>query len=54
MTSDFAFQLLPLLTISEVSSELILPDPLHVAFNTYQVMKHSVSPVLLLPMKRLP
>ena len=41
--ANFTIQLLQLLTIPEVPSELSLPDPDHVAFNTYQVMKHSVT-----------
>jgi len=43
--ANFTIQLLQILTIPEVPSELSLPDPDHVAFNTYQVMKHSVSRV---------
>jgi hypothetical protein len=43
--ANFTIQLLQLLSIPEVPSELSLPDPLHVAFNTYQVMKHSVTRV---------
>jgi hypothetical protein len=39
--ANFTIQLLQLLTIPEVTSELSLPTPDGVAFNTYQVMKHS-------------
>jgi hypothetical protein len=39
--SNFTIQLLQLLTIPEVASELLLPDPTLVAFNTYQLDKHS-------------
>jgi hypothetical protein len=41
--ANFTIQLLDLLTIPEVTSELALPPPDGVAFNTYQVMKHSVT-----------
>src|SRR5262249_18252902 len=39
--ANFTIQLLQVLTIPEVTSELNLPNPDSVAFNTYQVMKHS-------------
>jgi Phage tail-collar fibre protein len=41
--ANFSISLLPLLSVPETSTELTLPDPLHVAFNTSQVMKHSVA-----------
>jgi hypothetical protein len=40
--TNFTIPLLPLLSVPEASSEQDLPDPLHVAFNSSQVMKHSV------------
>ena len=43
--ASFTIQLLDLLTIPEVTSELALPPPDVVAFNTYQVIKHSVTRV---------
>jgi hypothetical protein len=43
--ANFTIQLLQILTIPEVPTELSLPDPDHVAFNTYQVQKHSVTRV---------
>lgn len=43
--ANFTIQLLEILTIPEVTSELSLPPPDQVAFNTYQVMKHSVTRV---------
>jgi Phage tail-collar fibre protein len=43
--ANFTIQLLQILTIPEVPSELSLPDPDHVAFNTYQVQKHSITRV---------
>jgi hypothetical protein len=43
--ANFTIQLLDLLTIPEVTSELSLPPPDGVAFNTYQVMKHSITRV---------
>jgi hypothetical protein len=39
--AKFTVQLLQQLTIPEVQSELDLPDPNQVAYDTYQVMKHS-------------
>jgi hypothetical protein len=43
--ANFTIQLLQLLSIPEVPSELSLPPPSGVAFNTYQVMKHSITRV---------
>jgi Phage tail-collar fibre protein len=43
--ANFTIQLLQLLSIPEVTSELSLPDPTNVSFNTYQVMDHSVTDV---------
>jgi hypothetical protein len=38
---NFTIPLLKLLAVPEVANESLLPDPLHVAFNTYQVDRHS-------------
>ena len=43
--ANFTIQLLQILSIPEVPSELNLPPPNNVAFNTYQVQKHSIARV---------
>jgi len=41
--ANFTIPLLPLQSVPEASTETALPDPLHVAFDVSQVMKHSVA-----------
>jgi hypothetical protein len=52
--ANFTIQLLQLLTIPEVASELVLPGPTGVAFNTYQVDKHSFARIPAIGLRGLP